>query len=77
VAGASFVICTPGGDDIMLNYQSASYHDALYLRQVLGLRPAPEFEAWLGSIGLLDEHGAIREVTAQHPLTAIGKELAA
>jgi ethanolamine ammonia-lyase large subunit len=77
VAGASFVICTPGGDDIMLNYQSASYHDALYLREVLGLRPAPEFEAWLGSIGLLDEHGAIREVTAHHPLTAIGKELAA
>ncbi|MEU9172067.1 ethanolamine ammonia-lyase subunit EutB [Streptomyces sp. NPDC048420] len=76
VAGASFVICTPGGDDIMLNYQSASYHDALYLREVLGLRPAPEFEAWLDSIGLLDERGGIREV-ASHPLTAIGKELAA
>jgi ethanolamine ammonia-lyase large subunit len=76
VAGASFVICTPGGDDIMLNYQSASYHDALYLREVLGLRPAPEFEAWLESIGLLDERGGIREV-ASHPLTAIGRELAA
>ncbi|MGW0335866.1 ethanolamine ammonia-lyase subunit EutB [Streptomyces sp. NPDC003011] len=76
VAGASFVICTPGGDDIMLNYQSASYHDALYLREVLGLRPAPEFEAWLDSIGLLDERGGIREVTA-HPLTAIGREPAA
>ncbi|MGW2567536.1 ethanolamine ammonia-lyase subunit EutB [Streptomyces sp. NPDC001537] len=76
VAGASFVICTPGGDDIMLNYQSASYHDALYLREVLGLRPAPEFEAWLGSSGLLDERGGIREV-ASHPLTAIGRELAA
>ncbi|CAM5584213.1 ethanolamine ammonia-lyase subunit EutB [Streptomyces griseorubiginosus] len=78
VAGASFVICTPGGDDIMLNYQSASYHDALYLREVLGLRPAPEFEAWLDSIGLLDERGGIREVSGDgHPLTAIGKELAA
>ncbi|MET7474977.1 ethanolamine ammonia-lyase subunit EutB [Streptomyces sp. NPDC005648] len=79
VAGASFVICTPGGDDIMLNYQSASYHDALYLREVLGLRPAPEFEAWLGSIGLLDEAGSIREVPSDstHPLTAIGRELAA
>ncbi|MEU6373447.1 ethanolamine ammonia-lyase subunit EutB [Streptomyces sp. NPDC046909] len=77
VAGASFVICTPGGDDIMLNYQSASYHDALYLREVLGLRPAPEFEAWLSSIGLLDERGAIREVPGGHPLTAIGRELAA
>ncbi|KKD03956.1 ethanolamine ammonia-lyase subunit EutB [Streptomyces sp. WM6386] len=76
VAGASFVICTPGGDDIMLNYQSASYHDALYLREVLGLRPAPEFEAWLDSMGLLDERGGIREV-GSHALTAIGKELAA
>ncbi|MFJ2891404.1 ethanolamine ammonia-lyase subunit EutB [Streptomyces sp. NPDC087305] len=78
VAGASFVICTPGGDDIMLNYQSASYHDALYLREVLGLRPAPEFEAWLDSIGLLGEGGAIRDVSGTaHPLTAIGRELAA
>jgi ethanolamine ammonia-lyase large subunit len=78
VAGASFVICTPGGDDIMLNYQSASYHDALYLREVLGLRPAPEFEAWLGSIGLLGESGEIRDVSGTtHPLTAIGRELAA
>ncbi|MFF5496224.1 ethanolamine ammonia-lyase subunit EutB [Streptomyces aquilus] len=77
VAGASFVICTPGGDDIMLNYQSASYHDALYLREVLGLRPAPEFEAWLATMGLLDEGGGIREVDA-HALTEIaGKELAA
>lgn len=76
VAGASFVICTPGGDDIMLNYQSASYHDALYLREVLGLRPAPEFEAWLESMGLLDERGGIREV-GSHALTAIGRELAA
>ncbi|MEU9155834.1 ethanolamine ammonia-lyase subunit EutB [Streptomyces sp. NPDC048417] len=76
VAGASFVICTPGGDDIMLNYQSASYHDALYLREVLGLRPAPEFEAWLESIGLLAEDGGVREVSG-HPLTAIGRELAA
>ncbi|GGN06957.1 ethanolamine ammonia-lyase subunit EutB [Streptomyces fuscichromogenes] len=76
VAGASFVICTPGGDDIMLNYQSASYHDALYLREVLGLRPAPEFEAWLDAMGLLDETGGLREVTG-HPLTAIGRELAA
>ncbi|MFD4559591.1 ethanolamine ammonia-lyase subunit EutB [Streptomyces sp. NPDC058469] len=76
VAGASFVICTPGGDDIMLNYQSASYHDALYLREVLGLRPAPEFEAWLGSIGLLGEGGEIRDVSGTaHPLTAIGREL--
>ncbi|UUU32142.1 ethanolamine ammonia-lyase subunit EutB [Streptomyces sp. CA-210063] len=81
VAGASFVICTPGGDDIMLNYQSASYHDALYLREVLGLRPAPEFEEWLARIGLLDDAdgtGGVRDVTGKtHPLMAIGKERAA
>ena len=41
----------PGADDIMLNYQSTSFHDALYLREVLGLRPAPEFEAWLAQHG--------------------------
>jgi ethanolamine ammonia-lyase large subunit len=39
----------PGADDVMLQYQSTSFHDALYLRSALGLRPAPEFEAWLQS----------------------------
>jgi len=47
VAGCNFVMGIPGSDDIMLNYQSTSFHDALYLRKVLGLRPAPEFEDWL------------------------------
>ena len=47
VAGCSFIMGIPGSDDIMLNYQSTSFHDALYLRNVLGLRPAPEFELWL------------------------------
>ena len=47
VAGCSFVMGIPGSDDIMLNYQTTSFHDALYARRVLGLRPAPEFEAWL------------------------------
>lgn len=47
VAGCNYVMGVPGADDIMLNYQSTSFHDALYLRQVLGLRPAPEFEMWL------------------------------
>jgi ethanolamine ammonia-lyase large subunit len=46
-AGCSFVMGIPGSDDIMLNYQTTSFHDALYARRVLGLRPAPEFEAWL------------------------------
>jgi ethanolamine ammonia-lyase large subunit len=52
VAGVTFVMGVPGADDIMLNYQSTSFHDALYLREVLGLRPAPEFDAWLEGIGL-------------------------
>ena len=47
VAGCNFVMGIPGSDDIMLNYQTTSFHDALYARRVLGLRPAPEFEAWL------------------------------
>jgi ethanolamine ammonia-lyase large subunit len=48
-AGANYIMGVPGADDIMLNYQSTSFHDALYLRRVLNLRPAPEFEAWLAS----------------------------
>ena len=47
VAGCSFIMGIPGSDDIMLNYQSTSFHDAIYLRNLLGLRPAPEFENWL------------------------------
>jgi ethanolamine ammonia-lyase large subunit len=53
VAGVTFVMGVPGADDIMLNYQSTSFHDALYLREVLGLQPAPEFAAWLDEIGLV------------------------
>jgi ethanolamine ammonia-lyase large subunit len=44
----------PGADDIMLNYQSTSFHDALYARSLLGLRPAPEFEEWLQKMNLFD-----------------------
>jgi ethanolamine ammonia-lyase large subunit len=46
-AGVNYIMGVPGADDVMLNYQSTSFHDALYIRSVLGLRPAPEFEAWL------------------------------
>ncbi|MGP8268777.1 MAG: ethanolamine ammonia-lyase subunit EutB [Terracidiphilus sp.] len=46
-AGVNYIMGVPGADDVMLNYQSTSFHDALYMRRVLGLRPAPEFEAWL------------------------------
>jgi ethanolamine ammonia-lyase large subunit len=48
-AGVNYIMGVPGADDVMLNYQSTSFHDALYLRRLLGLRPAPEFEAWLES----------------------------
>lgn len=47
MAGVNYIMGVPGADDVMLNYQSTSFHDALYLRATLGLRPAPEFEAWL------------------------------
>lgn len=55
VAGGTFIMGVPGADDVMLNYQSTSFHDALYLRQVLGLRPAPEFEHWLQQNRIFDE----------------------
>ena len=61
VAGVNFVMGVPGADDIMLNYQSTSFHDALYLRETLGLRPAPEFEAWMQRMGLGDERGRLLE----------------
>lgn len=55
VAGCNYIMGVPGADDIMLNYQSTSFHDALYVRRVLGLRPAPEFESWLIQQGIMDE----------------------
>ena len=54
-AGCTFVMGVPGADDIMLNYQTTSFHDALYARRVLGLKPAPEFEAWLRTMGIFAE----------------------
>ncbi|MCE1236666.1 MAG: ethanolamine ammonia-lyase subunit EutB [Hyphomicrobiales bacterium] len=58
-AGVNFLIAVPGADDIMLNYQSLSHHDVLRLRHLLDRRPAPEFEAWLGRMGLLDDRGRL------------------
>ncbi len=55
-AGCTYIMGVPGADDIMLNYQSTSFHDALYIRKLLGLRPAPEFEAWLRDMGLMDSN---------------------
>jgi ethanolamine ammonia-lyase large subunit len=58
----------PGSDDIMLNYQSTSFHDALYLRKVLGSRPAPEFEQWLIKQGIADVQGNILPPDPSHKL---------
>ena len=54
VAGWNYIMGVPGADDVMLGYQSTSFHDALYAREVFGLRRAPEFEAWLESFGVTD-----------------------
>ncbi|MGY4711828.1 ethanolamine ammonia-lyase subunit EutB [Mycolicibacterium sp. CBM1] len=56
-AGVAFVITVPGADDVMLGYQSLSFHDVLLTRQTLGLRPASEFEDWLRTVGMVDERG--------------------
>jgi ethanolamine ammonia-lyase large subunit len=56
-AGCTYLMSLPVGDDIMLNYQSTSFHDALYVRSVLGLKRAPEFEEWLRTMQIVDEKG--------------------
>ena len=68
VAGCNFIMGVPGSDDIMLNYQSTSFHDALYIRNVLGLRPAPEFEQWLIKQGIIDNSGMLAKHTNPHLL---------
>ncbi|MEV8472994.1 ethanolamine ammonia-lyase subunit EutB [Ralstonia sp. UNC404CL21Col] len=75
VAGIHFIMGVPGADDIMLNYQSTSFHDALYLRDTLGLRPAPEFEAWLQSMGIVDATGRLQDATARQPLLQLAHAL--
>ncbi|SOZ38967.1 ethanolamine ammonia-lyase subunit EutB [Cupriavidus neocaledonicus] len=74
-AGINFIMGVPGADDIMLNYQSTSFHDALYLRDVLGLRPAPEFEAWLQAMGILGEDGRLLELAERQPLLQLAHGL--
>ncbi len=53
-AGCTYIMGVPGGDDVMLNYQSTAYHDALYIRRLLGRKPTPEFEQWLEQMGIWD-----------------------
>ena len=70
-AGVSYIMGVPGADDVMLNYQSTSFHDALYLRQAFGLRPAPEFEDWLGRMGILEAGTRLARANPHHPLLAL------
>jgi ethanolamine ammonia-lyase large subunit len=70
VAGCTYIMGVPGADDIMLSYQSTSFHDSHYLRQALGLRPAPEFEAWLEKMRIMSPSNRLEPVTPQHPLLA-------
>lgn len=68
MSGVTYIMGIPGADDVMLNYQSTSFHDSHFLRQTLGLRPAPEFEKWLEKMGIIDDQGRLRPVSKQHPL---------
>lgn len=56
-AGINFIMGIPGSDDVMLNYQTTSFHDALYARKLLGLRAVPEFEDWLARNGIFYQNG--------------------
>ena len=76
-AGVNFVMGVPGADDIMLGYQSTSFHDALAMRDLLGRRPAPEFEAWLaraGSDGQRERASAPRSMPGRLPRAAAGAD---
>lgn len=76
VAGTAFVITVPGADDVMLGYQSLAFHDALYVRNALNLRPAPEFEAWLAGLGMASADGRVLPLDpATSPLLALASGL--
>jgi ethanolamine ammonia-lyase large subunit len=69
-AGVTFIMGVPGADDIMLGYQSTSFHDAAALRQLLGLKRAPEFEGWLQGVGIVGADGRLLPAPARHALLA-------
>jgi ethanolamine ammonia-lyase large subunit len=70
-AGLNFLIGVPGADDVMLNYQSTSFHDALALRDMLGLKRAPEFQTWLEQVGVSDGNGRLISPGEQPALPAL------
>ncbi|HEX4893033.1 MAG TPA: ethanolamine ammonia-lyase subunit EutB [Hyphomicrobiaceae bacterium] len=69
-AGVTYVMGIPGADDVMLGYQSTSFHDALFVRETFGLKRAPEFEAWLHEMRISDGAGRLLPAEARHPLIA-------
>jgi ethanolamine ammonia-lyase large subunit len=82
VAGCTYIMGVPGADDVMLSYQSSSFHDALYVRRVLNKRPAPEFAEWLERMGLTDRTGNLigpasrnRLPASMHPVLALLEQL--
>jgi len=77
VAGVNFIMGVPGADDVMLQYQSTSFHDALYLRTALSLRRAPEFEAWLVRMQITDASGALQTPTPAQALLQYARTMGA
>ena len=69
--GLTYIMGVPGADDIMLNYQSTSFHDALYVRELFGLKHAPEFADWLEKIQITDKNGQLKAREHNHPLLSI------
>ncbi len=72
VAGCNFIMGVPGADDIMLNYQSTSFHDSHYLRQVLGLKPSPEFEEWLEHMRIMGAGNRLNAIESNHAMLTGG-----
>lgn len=72
-AGVTYIMGVPGADDVMLGYQSTSFHDALFVREAFGLKRAPEFDAWLAAARITDERGSLLPPSATHPLLVAAK----
>jgi ethanolamine ammonia-lyase large subunit len=75
-AGVTYIMGVPGADDVMLNYQSTSFHDALYIRELLGLKRAPEFEDWLLRMNLCDDRGRLLPQRSDQPLLGLARSVA-
>ncbi len=72
-AGINFIMGVPGADDVMLNYQSTSFHDALFLRETLGLKRAPEFEDWLQRMRITSPDGGLEAPSTNRLLHGMGQ----